>query len=118
MHRCFPEVAMLPGCFRHAPHHSSAYARHALVLLMVVVFGHAGVAYSADTAPVFISGHEVSAGASCVVAGQTGTCGAAFGGWIGGGGPIPNGWGAFSGGPIAWAVIVNYTGTSGLGRTV
>ncbi|HZT08872.1 MAG TPA: hypothetical protein VFC51_17750 [Chloroflexota bacterium] len=93
-------------------------ARGAIAFALALWLRDGPTARAADRTPIFVSGYEVSAGRACVVAGLAGNCGVTFGGWIGGAGPVSNGWAAFRGGPIAWVVIVNYSGAAGLGHAV
>jgi hypothetical protein len=69
--------------------------------------------------PVNVSGLETFFGSDCTIKGQPATCGVTFAGWIGGDGPVPDGWapppGDFQG---LWKTLIDYSGEVDFGNTV
>lgn len=68
-----------------------------------------------------LSGYEFLLGNPCTIGPMQlqGKCGVSFLGWIGGKGPVPNGWMAFPGNTQGlWETTVNYIGSPGFGKQV
>lgn len=92
--------------------------RTMLALLVLVITDRGAVVFAHDP-PVNLSGYETFIGLDCKLAGQPGTCGVTFSGWIGGDGPVAGGWEPFPGDfQGLWNSRVDYIGQAGFGNTV
>lgn len=66
-----------------------------------------------------LSAYEFLLGTKCTIGGLAGKCGVAFGGWMGGLGPVANGWTPFPGNKGGlWDADINYTGSPEFGSSV
>jgi len=66
-----------------------------------------------------LSAYEFLLGSACTIDGDAGKCGVTFGGWMGGGGPVANGWTPFPGSKQGlWDAEINYTGSPDFGASV
>ena len=66
-----------------------------------------------------LSAYEFLLGTPCTINDEAGKCGVSFGGWMGGTGPVANGWTPFPGNKQGlWDAEINYTGSPNFGSSV
>lgn len=90
-----------------------------LGLAVVVVLGVLSPSHAAaDISAIHVSGYETFPDLPCYLDdGGDGQCRVSFRGWVGGSGPVADGWASYTGeGKVA--VRVNYTGDPGFGQSV
>jgi len=89
----------------------------AVLLVMVFAWKFAPSVKAGDSTN--LSAYEFLLGSPCMIDGEAGKCGVSFAGWMGGGGPIANGWTPFPGDKQGlWDAEINYTGSPDFNASV